>query len=49
MTKKVAFGPKPAAAITPDQWVESRTSEAAGGERIKRLLQRLVDFRLDPR
>ena len=37
MTKKVAFGPKPAAAITPDQWVESRTSEAAGGERLKRL------------
>jgi ParG len=36
MTKKVAFGPKPALAVTPDQWVESRTSEGSG-ERVKRL------------
>ena len=29
MSKKVAFGPKPTLAVTPDQWVESRTPEAA--------------------
>jgi hypothetical protein len=37
MTKKVAFGTKPAPAVTPDQWVESRTPEPSTGERIKRL------------
>lgn len=33
MTKKVAFGPKPTLAVTPDQWVERRAPE----ERMKRL------------
>ena len=41
MTKKVAFGTKPVPApspsISPDQWVESRATEPAGAERIKRL------------
>lgn len=41
MTKKVAFGTKPAPAaapaISPDEWVESRATEPAGAERIKRL------------
>lgn len=41
MTKKVAFGTKPAPAaapaVSPDEWVESRTTEPAGAERIKRL------------
>ena len=37
MSKKVAFGPKPAPATTPDQWVESRAPEGGAGERIKRL------------
>jgi hypothetical protein len=41
MTKKVAFGTKPAPAavpaISPDEWVESRAIEPAGTERIKRL------------
>lgn len=37
MSKKVDFRPKPAAAVTPDQWVESRPLEAVAGERLKRL------------
>ena len=41
MTKKVAFGtkpaPVPAPSISPDEWVESRATEPAGAERIKRL------------
>ena len=37
MSKKVAFGPKPAPAPTPDQWVENRAPEGGAGERIKRL------------
>ena len=37
MTKKVAFGTKPAPAVTPDQWVESRTRDTGAGERTKRL------------
>ena len=37
MSKKVAFGPKPTPAATPDQWVENRESEGGAGERIKRL------------
>lgn len=37
MSKKVAFGPKPALAVTPDQCVGSRTPEAGSGERLKRL------------
>jgi ParG len=36
MSKKIAFGPKPAPAVTPDQWVESRTPEGEA-ERMKRL------------
>ena len=37
MTKKVAFGPKPTLAVTPDQWVESRPPDTGAGERTKRL------------
>lgn len=36
MIKRVAFGPKPGAAKTSDQWVDNRTPEG-GGERMKRL------------
>lgn len=36
MSKKVDFRPKPAAPVTPDQWVESRAPDAPG-ERFKRL------------
>lgn len=39
--KTVLIGPKPAPAtapaVSPDQWVESRTIEAAEAERLKRL------------
>jgi hypothetical protein len=38
MTKKVAFGTKPPPAVTPDQWVESRTRDFRAVDKQERLI-----------